>query len=378
MTTIVDMPLNSIPPTVDLAALEVKRKTAEPQAYVDVGFWGGAVPGNVADLRPLHDAGVFGFKCFLLHVGRRRVPAARPRASSRPRCASSRSLRRPDDRARRGRARDRTGPRRARRALPRLPGLAPARRREPGHRPGHRARPAGPAAACTSCTSPAPTRCRCSRPRSATACRSPPRPARTTCPSPPRRSPTAPRQYKCCPPIRESDNREQLWEGLRDGTLDMVVSDHSPSTADLKCLDTGDFGAAWGGISSLQLGLSAVWTEARRRGLRPGPTSSRWMCRGAGAPDRSASQGPDRGRVRRRLRRLRPRRGVRRGRRPAAPPNPVTPYHGRTARRRGPQHLAARPEDRHRRGAARSAPDPRSRMSPSTTRRPVACPARPS
>jgi len=67
VTTIVDMPLNSIPPTVDVAALEVKRKAADGETWVDVGFWGGAVPGNLADLRPLHDSGVFGFKCFLLH-----------------------------------------------------------------------------------------------------------------------------------------------------------------------------------------------------------------------------------------------------------------------------------------------------------------------
>ena len=78
VTTLVDMPLNSIPPTVDVAALEVKRKTAETQAHVDVGFWGGAVPGNVADLRPLYDAGVFGFKCFLLHSGVDEFPPLDP------------------------------------------------------------------------------------------------------------------------------------------------------------------------------------------------------------------------------------------------------------------------------------------------------------
>jgi allantoinase len=84
-------------------------------------------------------------------------------------------------------------------------------------------------------------------------------------------------QYKCCPPIRESQNREALWEGLRDGTLDMVVSDHSPSTVELKCLDIGDFGVAWGGVSSLQLGLSAVWTQARPRGFTLVDVA-RWMC----------------------------------------------------------------------------------------------------
>ncbi len=69
VTTIVDMPLNSIPPTVNLQALEIKREAASTKAYVNVGFWGGAIPGNKKDLRELHDAGVFGFKCFLLHSG---------------------------------------------------------------------------------------------------------------------------------------------------------------------------------------------------------------------------------------------------------------------------------------------------------------------
>jgi allantoinase len=75
-------------------------------------------------------------------------------------------------------------------------------------------------------------------------------------------------RFKCCPPVRESGNRDALWQGLADGTIDAVVSDHSPCTPDLKDLEAGDFGAAWGGIASLQLGLPVVWTEARRRGHR--------------------------------------------------------------------------------------------------------------
>src|SRR5829696_8306226 len=74
VTTIVDMPLNSLPPTVDVAALETKKKAADGKCAVDVGFWGGAVPGNRAELRALHDAGVFGFKCFLLDSGVEEFP----------------------------------------------------------------------------------------------------------------------------------------------------------------------------------------------------------------------------------------------------------------------------------------------------------------
>jgi allantoinase len=73
--------------------------------------------------------------------------------------------------------------------------------------------------------------------------------------------------YKCCPPIREDAERDRLWDGLRDGDVDLVVTDHSPCTPELKRLDTGDFGQAWGGIASLQVGLAAVWTEARLRGF---------------------------------------------------------------------------------------------------------------
>src|SRR5690625_953817 len=73
--------------------------------------------------------------------------------------------------------------------------------------------------------------------------------------------------YTCCPPIREASNQDKLWEGLVDGTIDCIVTDHSPSTVDLKHLDTGDFGTAWGGIASLQVSLAVVWSAARARGI---------------------------------------------------------------------------------------------------------------
>jgi allantoinase len=74
-------------------------------------------------------------------------------------------------------------------------------------------------------------------------------------------------EFKCCPPIRDAANQDLLWQGLADGVIDCVVSDHSPCTVDLKRFDTGDFAQAWGGIAGLQLGLPAVWTAARRRGV---------------------------------------------------------------------------------------------------------------
>jgi allantoinase len=74
-------------------------------------------------------------------------------------------------------------------------------------------------------------------------------------------------EFKCCPPIRERENREKLWQALAEGTIDVVVSDHSPCPADMKIRESGDFLAAWGGISSLQLRLSVMWTEAQRRGF---------------------------------------------------------------------------------------------------------------
>jgi allantoinase len=72
--------------------------------------------------------------------------------------------------------------------------------------------------------------------------------------------------FKCAPPIREAENRERLWSALEEGLVGQVVTDHSPSSPDLKCVGSGDFMRAWGGIASLQLGLPAVWTEARARG----------------------------------------------------------------------------------------------------------------
>jgi allantoinase len=86
-------------------------------------------------------------------------------------------------------------------------------------------------------------------------------------------------EFKCAPPIRDRANRERLWAALARGAIDLVVSDHSPSPPGLKCRDSGDFQKAWGGISSLELSLSATWTGASARGFSIADLAG-WMCRG--------------------------------------------------------------------------------------------------
>ncbi|QUQ65035.1 L-hydantoinase/allantoinase [Kutzneria sp. CA-103260] len=265
VTTIVDMPLNSLPPTVDPDALQVKRKAAEGRVYVDVGFWGGAVPGNLPSLRPLHDAGVFGFKCFLLDSG---VPEFPPLTHFEL-ADALRELRgfdglmivhaedaevidaAPPSCGRRYRDFLASRPRRAENEAIRAV-IALARRTGTRvhilHLSSADALPLIAEAKAEGLPITAET---CPHYLCFTA----------------EDIPDGATQFKCCPPIREDANRDALWQGLADGVIDLVVSDHSPCTEDLKRLDTGDFGHAWGGVASLQLGLPAVWTEARRRGL---------------------------------------------------------------------------------------------------------------
>ena len=178
VTTIIDMPLNSIPSTVNVAALELKQLIAAPQAFIDVGFWGGAVPGNEQYLRELHDAGVFGFKCFLLHSGVDEFPHLEPDELE----SYLKTLQTFDAlmivHAEDSRAIDRA-PKPERRRLCALPGLPTARRGEPGDRRGDRSEPAGPAPGPTCCTCRRRTRCRCCAAPRRTGWTSPWRPART-------------------------------------------------------------------------------------------------------------------------------------------------------------------------------------------------------
>lgn len=277
VTTIIDMPLNSIPPTVSVDALDVKREVAQGQAFVDVGFWGGAVPGNTPDLRALHDEGVFGFKCFLLHSGVDEFPQLEPDEMEKDlaELASFDSVLivHAEDSQVIARAPQPSGPQ--------YPGFLASRPRSAENDAIARVieaarRTRGRAHILHLSSADA-------LPLIAAAKREGIRLTVETCPHYltllAEEIPDGATAFKCCPPIREASNRELLWQGLQDGTIDFIVSDHSPSTLDLKDLENGDFGVAWGGVSSLQLGLSLIWTEARRRGI-PLETVLEWMSRG--------------------------------------------------------------------------------------------------
>jgi allantoinase len=271
VTTIVDMPLNCIPPTVTTDALAVKRSVAEGRCAVDTGFWGGAVPGNRAALRGLHDAGVFGFKCFLSPSGVEEFPAL-----------------------------DEPGLRTAMTEIAGFGGLLIAHAEDPGHLsepdgPGYAeflaSRPPGAEHAAIERVArlAAETGCRAHivhlsdagslpllagwRARGA-------RISAETCPHyltlAAEEVPEDGTEFKCCPPIRDAGNREALWRALADGQIACVVSDHSPCVPELK---KGGFDTAWGGISSLQLGLPVIWTAARARGHGLADVA-RWMAAG--------------------------------------------------------------------------------------------------
>ena len=255
ITTIVDMPLNSLPPTIDVAALEIKRKAADGQCSVDVAFWGGAVPSNLGELRALHEAGVAGFKCFMIDSGVPEFPALVDPEPAMWEIAAFGGLliahaedgdlvttahgdRYADFVASRPAASEGA-------AIARL--LAAARATGARVHIVHlSAADALPMIAAARADGVAVTVETCPHYLSLTA----------------EEVPDGDTRFKCCPPVREAGNRDALWQGLADGTIDMVVSDHSPCTPELK---RGDFGQAWGGIASLQLALPVVWTEARRR-----------------------------------------------------------------------------------------------------------------
>ncbi|MGX6601053.1 allantoinase AllB [Micromonosporaceae bacterium Da 78-11] len=259
VTVIVDMPLNSLPPTVTVEALGIKRAAATGQIHVDVGFWGGAIPGNVPDLPGLHAAGVFGFKAFLADSG---VPEFPP-----------------------------VDPAQLAEALAAVDAQFVVHAEDPDHL--HAAsssatyadflasRPADAehAAIATAIDTARQAGARvhilhlsaaAALPLIAAAKAEGVRVTAETCPHYLTLDadviPDGATEFKCCPPIRDAANADLLWAALADGLITCVVSDHSPCTPELKRQDTGDFAAAWGGIASVQLGLPVVWTAARVRG----------------------------------------------------------------------------------------------------------------
>jgi allantoinase len=272
VTTIIDMPLNSLPPTVDAAGLEAKRAAARGQCSVDTGFWGGAVPGNAAGRRELHEGGVFGFKAFMTDSGVPEFPPldddALAGAMLQAAEFSSLLIVHAEDEGK----------------------LSPVAG-GPGYAGFLRSRP--PAAEVAAVI-------RVIRLATATSARAHVLHLSSADPVPliaaaqsygvPVSAETCPHyltlaaeqigdgrtEFKCCPPIRGVANRERLWAALAAGVISCVVSDHSPCPPELKRQRTGDFGAAWGGISSVQLGLPAVWTHASERGFGLADVA-RWM-----------------------------------------------------------------------------------------------------
>jgi allantoinase len=291
ITTIADMPLNSIPPTVDVASLEVKRAAARGQLSADVAFWGGAVPGNAADLRGLHEAGVVGFKCFLLPSG---VPEFPPLAAAGLLAAMTEIA--AFDGLLIAHAED-----------PSVIDAAPAAQGR-GYAGFLASRPAGAevtavrgllaAARRTGCRTHIVHLSAADALPDIERARGDGLPVTVeTCPHyltlAAEQVPDGATQFKCCPPVRGAENREQLWQALAGGLIDCVVSDHSPCPVADKVLDTGDFGAAWGGIASLQLSLPVTWTAAAARGHSLAQVAG-WM---AAAPARLAGL-RDRGEIR--------------------------------------------------------------------------------
>jgi allantoinase len=271
VTTICDMPLNSVPPTTSVEALRQKAAAAAGQCAVDVAFWGGAVPGNAGQIGPLLDAGVLGFKCFLVDSG---TPDFPPLSREELRTAMNAladsgapMIVHAEDP---GEVRIPAGPgydafvasrppvaeRRAIETVIRAAAATGARAHIVHLAAGECAALIGSARAAGIALSA------------------------ETCPHylffAAEEVPAGATEFKCCPPVRYAANREALWRALEAGVIDCVVSDHSPCTPEMKDFASGDFRTAWGGISSLQIGLPAVWTVARRRGHSLADVA-RWM-----------------------------------------------------------------------------------------------------
>lgn len=281
VTTLIEMPLNSIPSTTSAGAYREKVAATAGKLSVDVGFWGGVVPGNSGELRPLWEAGVFGFKCFLVpsgveefgHVTEVDLRVALPELAALgapllahaehpgPLAQAARTLSQGDPRSYASwlASRPREAENEAIALLVRLcrefrvrmhivhlsssDALAQLREAKSG---------AFPVSVET-----------CPHYLTFTA----------------EEIPAGATESKCAPPLRERENREKLWAALGDGTIDFIATDHSPCPPAMKLPAEGDFLRAWGGIASLQLSLPAVWTQAALRGYAVHHIAA-WLCSG--------------------------------------------------------------------------------------------------
>ncbi len=295
VTTLVDMPLNSIPPTTTPDGFAQKLASAQGKCWIDVAFWGGVIPGNTHELKPLLNAGVRGFKCFLIHSGVDEFPHVTESdlLEVMPELAKLNSVL-----------------------------LVHAELSEPIENASVKLRGANaqdyqtflksrPRASENEAVALMISLCRETGARVHIVHHSSAdvlpllKSAREeglpitveTCPHyltfAAEEIPDGATHFKCCPPVRERENREQLWAALADGVIDMVVSDHSPCTPALKLGETGDFLGAWGGIAALQFSLPVIWTQLQKRGfgLRE---LTRWM---SAAPARLAGLDKRKGRL---------------------------------------------------------------------------------
>jgi allantoinase len=300
VTTIVDMPLNCIPATTSLDGLQAKLAATEGKLHADVAFWGGVVPGNTDELAKLWDAGVVGFKCFLVHSGVDEFPnvtesdlrAAMPELARLgamlivhaevPGPIESACCLAPngDDSGLANRSYEAFLGSRPRAAENEAVELMIRMGRESG----------GRIHIVHHSSSDALGMLRAAKQSGAQI-------TVETCPHylhfAAEDIGEGATEFKCCPPIRERENREQLWAALSDGTIDMVVSDHSPCPPELKLRRQGDFMKAWGGISSLQLRLPVMWTEARARSFEVNQLAE-WLCQ---APARQVGQAQRKGSI---------------------------------------------------------------------------------
>ena len=277
IATLVDMPLNSIPPTTSLEALHAKAEAAAGRCRVHVGFWGGLVGGNGIELERLRSAGVFGFKCFLVDSGVPEFPPVEESdlaaATGRLAALSAVLLVHAEDPARitpfgNGRADAYSSYLRTRPAEAETEAVA---------RMVRLSRASGIRVHILHVSSAAAAEAVGAAKREGLAVTAETCPHYLTFAS--EEIPDGATEFKCAPPIRDRENRERLWAALTRGEIDLVVSDHSPSPAEMKCRGSGDFQKAWGGISSLELSLSAMWSIASARGFSM-EDLARWMCRG--------------------------------------------------------------------------------------------------